>query len=560
MLPKAHYLESWGDTRAHDGTISIVQPLILPLYQGRSSIEIVASLLGDGHTGHDLVRQTHRTDQAETDAAFEERWRRMLHEGVVSGTALAAAAPGVDGGRVLQAVGRLESAGSEMEVVFASDPCIYDGRFANNGWLQELPEGMTKVTWDNVAQMAPATANELGIASGDLIRIEKDGRGVEVAAWVTPGLAPRSIVLTLGYGRTASGRVGTGVGFDVYPLRSSTALHHLGSASVSKTGGAHLLATTQDHFPIDPKGAEGIQTRLHELVRQASLAELTGATGGHGGASGGEHGAEHGAEGHPPVVPLWDEHTYEGNKWGMAIDLSSCMGCNACVVACVSENNIPVVGKDQVRRGREMQWIRIDRYFSGTPDDPELIVQPVTCHQCENAPCEQVCPVAATTHSHEGLNDMTYNRCIGTRYCSNNCPYKVRRFNYYAFNHELTTTEKMGKNPDVTVRARGVMEKCTFCIQRIAQVRIVAKNEKRPIRDGEITTACAQACPTRAITFGDLNDPNSRVRKLHDDPRGYGMLDAELYTKPRLHYLTRVRNPHPELASAGEPAGGEHHG
>jgi Fe-S-cluster-containing dehydrogenase component len=579
VLPRAHYLECWGDARAHEGTISVAQPLIRPLYDGRSALEMVATLLGDRHSGYELVRETHAQLGAAGEG-FERAWRDILHEGLIPATSLPAEAVAFDPSRAAEAIRALSPAGStDLEVVFAADPCTYDGRFANNGWLQELPDTVTKVTWDNIAQIAPSTAAQLDLATGDMIRIEKDGRAIEVPAWITPGHAPRSITLSMGYGRTVSGHVGTGVGFDVYPLRASTAPHVQSGVSVSKTGRSYVFATTQDHFPINSKGEEGVQTRLHQLVREASLAEVVGSTAGahgarssHGAEAGheaaGTHGAEaghgaasvHGAE-HPPVIPLWDEHQYEGNKWGMAIDLTACTGCNSCVVACQSENNIPVVGRDQVRRGREMHWIRIDRYFSGTPDDPQLVLQPVTCHHCENAPCEQVCPVAATTHSREGLNDMTYNRCIGTRYCSNNCPYKVRRFNFYAYNHELGMTERMVKNPDVTVRSRGVMEKCTFCIQRIAAVRITSKNEKRPIRDGEITPACAQACPTRAIVFGDLNDPNSRVRRMHDDSRAYGMLDFELYTKPRLHYLTRVRNPHPALASSvGEGSGEEHHG
>ena len=554
-LPRAHFLEAWGDARGWDGTISVAQPIIRPLYDGRSSIELVALLLQGGlPNGYDLVRETHRTAFAGLD--FEAGWRKVLHDGTVTGTAFAPEIVGIDAASLGSALASFAPRGTssgpgEIEVVFAQDACVYDGRFANNGWLQELPNTFTKLTWDNALLLGPRAVRDLGLSDGDVVRLEANGRSIEVPVWTTPGQAQGSATLHLGYGRRISGKVGTGVGFDAYPVRTSDALH-LASAKITKTGATYAFASTQDHFAIDEAGRKATEARLSSLIQEATFADYVS---GHG-------DEDHGH--HPPALPLWDPHVYDGHKWGLSIDLNACTGCNACVLACQSENNIPVVGKKEVSHGREMQWIRIDRYFRGDPDEPEVALQPVACQQCENAPCEQVCPVAATVHTHEGLNDMVYNRCIGTRYCANNCPYKVRRFNYFNFNGGMSSVEKMRANPDVTVRSRGVMEKCTFCVQRIQQVKIVSKNEKRPIADGEIRTACQQACPTRAIVFGDLNDPMAEVRKLQDGDRAYALLDPELHTKPRLKYLKRLRNPAAGLAAAhdghGANADDGHHG
>lgn len=532
-LPRAHYLESWGDARAYDGTLTLTQPLIEPLYGGRTETELLAAILGEPVVkGYDLVRRTF-AQAGEQD--FEKRWRRALHDGFVadSGFPVDPAAPDL-----VATLAALEGAPSgtrpaegSLEIVFTQDHSVYDGRFANNGWLQELPDPITKLTWDNALLVAQPTAQAAGIAHGDIVRIESKGATIEAPAYVMPGQARDSVAIALGYGRTRAGRVGNGPGFAAYGLRTTDAMDVASGARLVKTGRVYKLATTQDHHAIDEVGFRERGIRIQSLVRQATLAEYKESP----------EFVEERAE-TPPLFSLWKEHAYEGQKWAMAIDLSACTGCSACVVACQAENNIPVVGKDQVARGREMHWIRVDRYFSGEPEAPDVSYQPVACQQCENAPCEQVCPVGATQHSHEGLNDMVYNRCIGTRYCSNNCPYKVRRFNWFNNHKDTSQIEKMVYNPEVTVRSRGVMEKCTFCIQRISAVRIAAKNERRPIHDGEITPACAQTCPTQAIVFGDLNDPTSRVRKLHEHKRSYAML-GELNVKPRTKYLAKLRNP-----------------
>jgi MoCo/4Fe-4S cofactor protein with predicted Tat translocation signal len=541
-LPRAHWLESWGDARSYDGTISIIQPLIAPLYNGRSPIELLSLLLGEQQTkGYDIVRQTFHTIRG--NVTFESAWRHALHDGLVADSAWPNAAPAP---RVRNWADRLAAFandgmhGGESEVTFCQDHSIYDGRFANNGWLQEMSDPMTKLAWGNAAVVSPGAADRLGIKLDDVVRLEVNGRPIELPAFIMPGQADDSIMLHVGYGRQHSGRVGDGVGIDVYCLRSCEAMHAAGAVQISKTGRSAALACTQDHHAIDTIGREGAKQRLGELYREGTLAEYRA-----------RPDFAKDVDHHPPLLSLWNEHEYAGHRWGMAIDLNKCIGCSACIVACQAENNIPVVGKSEVARGRDMHWIRVDRYFTGPPSDPQVAHQPVTCHQCENAPCEQVCPVAATVHDSEGLNVMVYNRCVGTRYCSNNCPYKVRRFNFFNNHKHVRPVEKMHFNPDVTVRSRGVMEKCSFCMQRIHEAKIAAKNERREIVDGEITPACAQACPTQAITFGDLNDPHSRVRKQHEDPRGYAML-AELNVKPRLHYLARLRNPAGGVAGSTE--------
>ena len=532
-VPQAHYLEAWGDARGWDGTAGIVQPLIEPLYDGMSAIELCATMIeGKPGRGYDLVRLSWSAWLPALD--FERSFRRVLHDGVSEGTRAAAVSPTFVAGwgaSVSQLADARSPAPGSMELVFTRGHGVNDGRFANLGWLVELPDPITKLTWDNAALLNPTDAAELGVSgNGDLLTIAANGKELVIPAFVVPGQAKGSVALALGWGRTAAGRVGSGVGVDVNVLRRSDALWRY-EAKISRANGTRALATTQDHHVVDALGKREALIRAEELIRTGTLAQFKASP---------EFARERVHL--PPAAPLWKEHEYNGHKWGMAIDLSACTGCHACTIACQAENNIPVVGKAEVLRGREMHWIRVDRYFEGEPEAPLLAFQPMACHHCENAPCEQVCPVAATVHDHEGLNVMVYNRCVGTRYCSNNCPYKVRRFNWFNNHKNESAVELMVYNPEVTVRARGVMEKCTYCIQRIEAVKIVAKNAQREIVDGEIVPACAQVCPTEAIVFGDLNDVKAAVRKLHDDPRCYGVLE-EVNTKPRTRYLARLKNP-----------------
>jgi len=542
-LPRAHALECWGDGRAWDGTLTLRQPLIAPLYDGRSAVEVIALAAGEETTsGYELVRENLGGRTRAVD--FEESWRRALRDGVVEGSGWETVNPRLNPGRLAVAVDRLRAlltgappSADRPEVVLVPDSKVWDGRFANNGWLQELPDALTKVTWDNALLISPATARELGIADGEIAAIEAGGTTIEAPTFVLPGQAHASVTLALGYGRAAAGQVGDGVGVNAYPLRTSASPHIVAGATVRGTGRRYSLATTQDHFAIDALGFKERNRRVGDLVREASLDSYLA-----------NPGVFHEHEHHPPLVSLWKDREYEGEQWGMAIDLNTCIGCNACVIACQAENNIPVVGREQVLNQREMHWIRIDRYFKTDAgiapeelDGAEVVFQPMTCVHCENAPCEQVCPVAATQHTTDGLNAMVYNRCVGTRYCSNNCPFKVRRFNFFNYHKNLADTTMMQFNPEVTVRARGVMEKCTFCVQRIEVVRIGARNDNRPIADGEIVPACAQTCPTQAITFGNLNDPNSAVSALREEKRSYATL-AELNIRPRAHYLGRLRN------------------
>ena len=547
-VPMTHFLESWSDARAYDGTASIVQPLIAPLYGGKSVHELIAAFAGQPEAaGYDIVRTYWKK---ELGGDFEAAWRRALNDGFISGTQLPAVSVTPLSGPIPAAWGAAApSEPGKYEIAFRADPAVYDGRFANNAWLEELPKPITRLTWDNAAMVGPNTAQALrltytidstggehGQIHVDRARLEYQGRTLDAATWIVPGLPDGLVVLHLGYGRSRAGKVGDNLGFNANTLRNSAAQWGGAGLRVSKiSGSTYTLACVQFHSAIEGR----------ELVRVATLDEYHA----------NPKFAQQMLEEPPPGLTLYpNAHEYNGNAWALSIDLNRCNGCNACVVACQSENNIPVVGKEQVMAGREMHWIRIDRYYEGSGpealDNPETHFQPVTCMQCEDAPCELVCPVGATNHSAEGLNDMVYNRCVGTRYCSNNCPYKVRRFNFLAYSDWDTPALKMLRNPEVTVRSRGVMEKCTYCIQRITKARIAADKEDRPVRDGEIVTACQQACPSEAIVFGNKNDSASRVAALKANPRNYGML-AELGVRPRTTYLAAVRNPNPELEKGG---------
>jgi MoCo/4Fe-4S cofactor protein with predicted Tat translocation signal len=548
-IPAAHELESWGDARAYDGTVSLVQPLIAPLYDGKGACDVLAAMQGHADkTSHDLVRDYWKSQKSEKD--FESFWETSLHDGVVAGSALPAVAVSLGKSDFMVEIAyridvmitdKDEVPGSRFEIVFRPDPTIYDGRFANNGWLQEAPKPITKLTWDNTAQLSPATAQKLGVTNGDVIQIVLDNRGAEAPVWIVPGQADDSITLHLGYGRRRAGRLGTGIGFNAASLQAAN-FHWIDSShQVFKTGKSYPLAPTQHHNIIDanghPEELESQNAFKRDLVQIATLDEFI---------KNPKFAQTENTVLPPKELSLYPGFEYNGYAWGLAIDLNRCVGCGACVIACQAENNIPVVGKEQVIRGREMHWIRVDTYFRGDLDTPETYFEPVPCMHCENAPCEGVCPVGATVHSPEGLNEMVYNRCVGTRYCSNNCPYKVRRFNFELFSDFTTESLKSMRNPNVTVRSRGVMEKCTYCAQRIQSAKIDAEKQDRSVRDGEIVTACEAVCPAQAIVFGDINDKNSRVSKLKAGARNYTLL-AELNTRPRTSYQARLRNPNPSM-------------
>ena len=620
-LPMAHYLESWGDARTSDGTLVPVQPLIAPLFGGLTELEVLARIAGEDKTSpYEIVRETFAEIIGGGDV--EGRWRKFLFSGFLENSATKPVNVEFNSDVVEQALAASATFATSrtmvtkssvpdkdnLEVVFHRDYKVDDGRYNNNGWLQELPDPITKLTWDNAVLISRKTANELGVENYDVVRITLNGRSVEGPIWIQPGMADFSLGLALGYGRSKTGRVGAGTGFNAYSIRPSYpkslgGSHFSVGAKIEKTGKTYPLSCTQNHWSMEGR----------PIVREANLDQFRE----HPAFAKGMHAEEPEFDGRKVVQPLYpnplDQVKATGqHQWGMSIDLNSCVGCEACMVACQSENNIPIVGKDQVNRGREMHWIRIDRYYAGDPakepdkpfaemsqqgkqpveeaiDDPQVVTQPMLCQHCEAAPCENVCPVNATVHDQEGLNLMVYNRCVGTRYCSNNCPYKVRRFNYLDYNkrtlEELKgpfyptplkpnrllhwwkdptspTTGmrkaddwdliKMVKNPDVTVRMRGVMEKCTFCVQRIQQAKIAQKikagasGEDVVVPDGTFTTACAQACPAGAIVFGNIADPESRVSKLKRQERDYTVLDF-LLTKPRLTYLARIRNPNPAM-------------
>jgi len=555
-LNAAHDLEAWGDIRSYDGTASIVQPLIAPLYGGMSEIELLAAIADyDEKAGYDIVRY-HWEDQV-TAEDFDGWWNRALHDGLVHGSAPADVAAQVNAAAVAGAVGPAAPAAasaSQLEVTFAQDATIYDGRYSNNAWMQECPDPITKLSWDNAAVISPATAAELGVGSGDVLELTVGSRTQRIAAWIVPGQADYSVALTLGYGRQLddSHEVARGTGFDVNPLRGTGGFDIAAGATAKPTGETYQLSSTQDHGSLEGR-AHYREGDVSDYEKNPSFAPDMSPLAKSAALKKDEDGEPLGEE--DLLKSLWTERDYtKGNQWGMVIDLNSCNGCNACVVACQSENNVPSVGKEQIRLGREMLWLRVDRYFysekGGTDaaaiEEPDVKHQPVPCMQCENAPCESVCPVAATTHSPEGLNDMAYNRCIGTRYCANNCPYKVRRFNFLEFIGKLDPTLQMVQNPDVTIRSRGVMEKCTYCVQRITGAKHQAKREDRAVMDGEITPAGGQACPSKAITFGNIVDENSEISKLRQSPLHYAML-SELNVKPRTTYLAKIRNPNPKL-------------
>jgi MoCo/4Fe-4S cofactor protein with predicted Tat translocation signal len=538
QVPEAHFLEAWSDARAYDGTVSIVQPLIAPLYGGRSAHEVLAAMSDrPERSGYEIVRA--HWNQPGASTSFDATWRRWLHDGVVPGTAFPPKQVSASATAGSAPATPPAGAAGGIEVNFRNDPSILDGRFANNGWLQELPKPITRLTWDNAVLASPATAariqateapafqgGEHGQVVTDLVELKYRGRTIRGALFQVVGHPDDCVTVHAGYGRSRGGRIAAAAGFNANAIRTSDAWAFGSGAEIARTGEKFSLACTQYHHLMEGRGMVRAVTR-DEYVRDPKSVN--------------EHD-----ETPPRTITLYPDFKYEGYKWGMAIDVNACIGCNACVVGCQAENNIPVVGKDQVLRGREMHWLRVDTYYRGPAENPETYFQPVPCMQCENAPCEVVCPVGATAHSHEGLNDMVYNRCVGTRYCSDNCPYKVRRFNFLLYQDWNTPSLKLGRNPDVTVRSRGVMEKCTYCVQRINKAKIESEKADRKVRDGEIKTACQQACPADAIVFGDLNDPGSRVATLKAEERNYSLL-GELNTRPRTTYLAALRNVNPEI-------------
>jgi MoCo/4Fe-4S cofactor protein with predicted Tat translocation signal len=569
-VPRAHYLEAWSDARAWDGTISVCQPLIEPLFDGKTCDQILAMMAGESPLDSDaIVRKTFST--LITSGDFEFGFRKVLNDGLLPNSGFAEiqyTAPTSVPNWYVGATTQPASAGG-MEVRFLQDASLYDGRFAPNGWLQELPDPLTKVVWDNPALLSIKDAQQLGVESGDVLNLTIGGRGLTIAAFVQPGQPEGVIGLSLGYGRSVSTHIGTNVGFNTYTVRTTSGMYSAQASQVAKTGETYPLATTQNQHLIDDLGAGGRDDRVGKekysnaaIIHEALFSDYQKDP----------KILKRNEDGSIPLQ-LFDSRPEpllsEPHAWGMAIDMTSCIGCHACVVACQAENNIPIVGKDNVLNNREMHWIRIDRYFKGDPTAPEVVYQPMTCQQCENAPCEQVCPVGATMHDTEGLNVMVYNRCVGTRYCSNNCPYKVRRFNFLDWHAQDPRHDKYPKpflnlpdlqdpqltdsadgklsamvfNPEVTVRMRGVMEKCTYCIQRVHNTQTAKRANGEELKDGDIITACQQTCPTQAIVFGDLNDPNSKVSQLHRNNRAYGLLAEELNTRPRNRYLAKISNP-----------------
>jgi molybdopterin-containing oxidoreductase family iron-sulfur binding subunit len=523
FLPAAHFLERWGDERAYDGTVSFVQPLIDPLYGGKSVEQVLATILGEAAEARALLER-HWTPHLGARAT-ERTFAEALERGVLRDTASPRSTPALGWDAVSAALEGVQTPGSGLELDVALDSRLGDGDAANNPWLQELSEPLTKVVWGNAALFAPRTASRLGFEEEDLVAIERAGKRITLPVLVDPGHAEDAVTVWLGFGRRAGGRVAQGVGADAAALRALGSPWFVRGVTVKKTGDRGSVVRTQT------------EAGLHDrpIVLRKTLAEWT-------------KEPDFARELNHDVPTILPERLGKGRQWGMAIDLNACVGCGACMMACAVENNIPNVGKENVELSREMYWIRIDRYYRGSPDAPVVDFQPMACQHCERAPCEYVCPVNATVHSPDGLNEMVYNRCVGTRFCSNNCPYKVRRFNFFNYNKDVPETLRMGKNPDVTVRARGVMEKCTYCVQRIRRAEIKERVSGQPLHDGDIVTACEQACPTRAITFGDIDEKGSRVARLHSDVRAYGVL-IEVGTLPRTRYLARIDDPNPELGS-----------
>jgi MoCo/4Fe-4S cofactor protein with predicted Tat translocation signal len=571
-VAETHYLESWSDARAYDGTVSIVQPLIVPLYSGKSPHELIAAMSNQaGKLSYDIVRDYWKTRMGEN---FEQSWKQALHDGFIPNTALPAKSVTLNPGwtSALQPV----KAG-RYEIVFRLDPCVHDGRFANNSWLQELPKPINKVTWDNFALISEKMANELGLnhekewrqgSDAKMIGLTNNGHYLSLPVWVQPGHPDNSVTVFLGYGRSRAGSVGSNKGFNTNEIRTIDASWiATDGVRFEAASGSYLLASTQEHFNIDTshidndaflKAGEDLSDR--QIIRTATLEEYKKD-------QNVIRHSTHVPEKKTTMYPPWaydKAKTSDGRElplyaWGMSIDMNACIGCNACIVACVSENNIAVVGKDLVHKGRSMHWLRIDIYFRGGTVNPQVYFQPMLCQHCELAPCELVCPVNATVHDAEGLNVQVYNRCVGTRYCSNNCPYKVRRFNYLLYGDWDTPSLKNVRNPEVTIRSRGVMEKCTFCIQRITNAKIESEKQHRRVKDGEIMTACQTACPTDAIIFGDTNDPESRVSRLKKEPRDYLAL-GDLNTRPRTSYLAQITNPNAELGEPHKKSGEVKHG
>ena len=517
-LPESHYLETWSDLRGYDGTASIMQPMIEPMYATRSAAELLRLLREPaGQEGYELVRETWREAEGKVD--FDARWHHWLDRGVVDGSkSRPLAAPAETTVRFAA----LAVPQEQLTVVFTPDPNLLDGRWSNNAWLQELPKPLTKLSWDNAALISPQLAAKLSLANGDMVACESGGAELAVPVWIMPGQAASCVALSFGYGRTRAGTVGNSHGYNAFVLRTTDALWRRDNVHLRPLDRQYRLVSTQHHFTMEGRDMARVVTpdRTADVIETVPISAT------------------------PSLYPAWPRDLY---AWGMSIDLSTCLGCNACIVACQAENNIPVVGKDQVAVGREMYWIRVDRYYEGDPENPAMFNQPVPCMQCEDAPCELVCPVQATVHSSEGLNDMVYNRCVGTRFCSNNCPYKVRRFNFLDYREPHNSPVYLQMNPNVTVRERGVMEKCTYCVQRINAARIAAEKENREIRDGEARTACQQVCPAEAIVFGNINDPASRVVRRKSEPTNYHLL-AELNTRPRTTYLAKVRHSRESIA------------
>lgn len=569
-LPLAHPLESWGDVVNSAGHYGVCQPQILPLLGGKTVSEVLSLMLDakelDGET---IVRRT--ADSVAEGSLSNRQWRQLLHDGYSEDAAIEQELLPVTGEAPelsdQDAVAAEEADKDELEILFVAADGLYDGRFANNGWLQEMPHSLTKMCWDNAAVMGPKTAKALGVKHGLMIALRSGDRKVELPVYELPGMAHGVVQLTLGYGRTRVGDVGgyperdvPVVGVDVSTLRSSDAMLLETGVEGRPRFEDYDIATTQDHWAIDERGQDEVEQRSFTLVREGTVALLDKIP--EFAESMGPHVPHVGKSGSPWTEPInaieADPDKQYMPQWGMSIDLSKCSGCNACVIACQSENNIPIVGREQVLNSREMHWIRVDRYFRGDEDFADVVQEPVACMHCETAPCEQVCPVAATVHTDEGINAMAYNRCIGTRYCANNCPFKVRRFNYFNYNEDIGVgygidaypsniesanrkLQSLVMNPDVTVRGRGVMEKCTYCVQRVEKAKITARKEDRGIEDGDVVTACQSACPANAIEFGDISDPESVVSKKRSDVRSYGLL-AQLNVKPRTEYLARVRN------------------